>query len=83
MKKRGHVRTVFGLQLQHARQRAGFKSAEQFAHKLGMEPAAYRKYERGEASPTLETIVLICQELGCTPNFLLPAAAEGHAPRCL
>jgi transcriptional regulator with XRE-family HTH domain len=81
MSKRGDgILLVFGQQLKHARVRAGYKSAEQFAHKLGISPHCYRTYERGEASPNLETLTSLCEELGCTPNYLLPAAAEPRRP---
>jgi Predicted transcription factor, homolog of eukaryotic MBF1 len=69
---------VFGQVLKNARE-AKFKSAQQFAEQLGLEPHTYRKYERGEAEPNFETLTRICQELGITPNDLLPAA--GSNPR--
>jgi transcriptional regulator with XRE-family HTH domain len=72
---------VFGQQLKHARERAGYKSAEQFAHKIGIEPHTLRHWERGESAPNLETLTLLCEELGCTPNYLLPAAAEPRTSR--
>lgn len=55
---------------------AGYKSAQQFAHRLGSEPATYRKYERGESEPNLETLTRICEILDVTPNDLLPEASD-------
>ena len=65
----------FGKRLKKARKRK-FPSAAQFAYHLGMEPPAYRKYERGGASPNLETLTRIYEHLGVTPNDLLPEAAQ-------
>lgn len=70
------IMTTFGKQLKRAREAAGYQSAQQFAHVLGKEPHAYRKYERGQSQPDLETLVRICELLNITPNDLLPAAAE-------
>jgi hypothetical protein len=38
---------------------------------MGFDPHAYRKYERGEANPPLDTLVRICVDLEITPNDLL------------
>jgi DNA-binding XRE family transcriptional regulator len=67
----GMVMQIFATALKKARKRAGYKSAEQFAKKIEMHPAAYRHYERGASQPNLETLARICAELGCTPNDLL------------
>ena len=48
-----------------------YRSAQQFAEKMGFDPQAYRKYERGETNPPLDTFVRICADLGATPNDLL------------
>ena len=66
---------TFGKRLRAARKTAGFRSAERFAHHLGVEPHTYRHYERGEVQPTLTTLTRICQLLAVTPNDLLPLAA--------
>ncbi len=65
--------------MQIARLRAGYKSAQQFANKMGIEPHTYRKYERGDAEPNFETLTRICADLQITPNDLLPEAAH-HVP---
>jgi DNA-binding XRE family transcriptional regulator len=67
----GQVMQLFGVALKKARKRAGYRSAEQFAKKLELEPATYRTYERGESPPNLQTLTRICAELRCTPNDLL------------
>jgi transcriptional regulator with XRE-family HTH domain len=69
------IMKTFGKQLKAAREKAGFTSAQQFAHMLGLEPATYRKYERGGAEPNFETLTRICEQLSVTPDYLLPLAA--------
>lgn len=70
------IMRMFGQKLKAARERK-YRSAEQFANKLGLEPHTYRKYERGETEPNFEVLTRICEDLGITPNDLLPAAS-GH-----
>jgi transcriptional regulator with XRE-family HTH domain len=70
------IMIAFGKRLKAARERGGYRSAEKFAQVLGMESPAYRKYERGESPPNLETLTRICQLLRITPNYLLPDAAS-------
>jgi transcriptional regulator with XRE-family HTH domain len=66
---------VFSKRLKDARIKADYASAAQFAGVLGMEPHTYRKYERGQSEPNLETLTRICELLDVTPNYLLPVAA--------
>ena len=66
---------VFAKELRKARLRAGFRSAQGFAEKIGLEPHTYRKYERGNTHPNFEVLVRICENLGVTPNDLLPEVA--------
>ena len=74
---------TFSQRLKHARETAGYDSAQQFAGVLGMEPHAYRKYERGQSEPTLETIVRICELLSIDANYLLPLTAKGKSGKHL
>jgi transcriptional regulator with XRE-family HTH domain len=69
------IMKVFSQRLKDARERANYSSAARFAAVLGMEPHTYRKYERGESEPNLETLTRICELLEITPNYLLPMAA--------
>ena len=69
---------TFALNLRSARAREGYKSAQKFAEKMGIDPHTYRKYERGETEPGFETLTRICAELKITPNELLPQAAGKH-----
>lgn len=66
---------TFGQRLKEARESAGYKSAQQFAGVLDLEPHTYRKYERGEAEPNFDVLTRMCELLGITPNHLLPIAA--------
>lgn len=65
------IMRTFAENLKSARE-ASFRSAQQFAEVLGMEPHAYRKYERGQSEPNFDTFLRICELLGITPNDLLP-----------
>lgn len=66
------VKNEFGNRLKVYREAAGFESAQQFAIALGMEPHAYRTYERGHRHPPIERLLEICAKLNITPNDLLP-----------
>lgn len=70
------IMKTFGSKLRGARERAGYKSAQQFAGALGAEPHTYRHWERGEAEPDFEMLTRICELLDVTPNELLPLAAQ-------
>ena len=77
------IMKTFSRRLKEARERASYDSAAKFAAVLGMEPHTYRKYERGQSEPNLETLTRICELLEVTPNYLLPMAAgeaRGKAP---
>jgi transcriptional regulator with XRE-family HTH domain len=70
------IMKTFGARLKQARELAGYKSAQQFAGVLGIEPHTYRKYERGASEPNYDTLTRICELLEVTPNHLLPLAAS-------
>jgi transcriptional regulator with XRE-family HTH domain len=69
---------TFAQRLKAAREKAGYESAQGFAGVLGMEPHTYRKYERSQSEPTLETLVRICELLQVDANYLLPATSRKH-----
>lgn len=71
---------TFGKRLKTAREKAGYKSAQSFANVLGLEPPAYRKYERGASEPNFETLVRICELLSVNTDFLLPIKSETVRP---
>ncbi len=70
------IMKTFAKKLKAARKAGGYRSAEQFAHALGVVPHTYRHYERGFAQPNLTTLTRICQLLEIGPNDLLPLAAS-------
>ena len=70
------IMRTFAKRLKEARELAGYKSAASFAAALALEPHTYRKYERGDAEPNLETLTRMCHLLRVTPNHLLPLAAQ-------
>jgi transcriptional regulator with XRE-family HTH domain len=71
---------VFGKRLREARIKAGYKSAQQFAYALGIEPATYRFYERGQSQPNFEVLTRICELLEVGPQDLLPEADHARRP---
>ncbi len=70
------IRKMFGQRLKNARVAAGYPSAQQFAFALGMEPHAYRKYERGHAEPSFETLIRMCDLLKVNVSALLPTTVD-------
>lgn len=70
------IMKTFGTRLRQARERKGYKSAQQFAAILGLEPHTYRKYERGQSEANYETLTRMCELLDITPNDLFPSASK-------
>lgn len=70
------IMNTFGKRLKAARIAAGYSSAQQFAHVLGLEPHTYRKYERGQSEMNYDVLTRTCELLKVTPNDLLPIAAQ-------
>lgn len=68
------VMSTFAKKLGQAREKAGYRSMKEFAEALGVEPPAYRHWERGTAQPDLTTLTRICRLLDIEPNDLLPLA---------
>jgi len=89
------ILATFGKRLRKTRLQAGFRSAQKFAEHLGIEPPAYRHYERGAAQPSLKLLTRICVNLGVSTNYLLgypehpplvagsPESAPGDRPTTL
>jgi len=67
-----NVRRTFAQRLKLARPSAGFGSAAHAAEALNVEAAAYRKWERGDAMPSLGMLERICPLLDVGANYLLP-----------
>lgn len=66
------IMRTFAKRLKQAREAAGYASAQKLAARLGLDPHAYRKYERGDAEPNFETLLRICETLNVETNYLLP-----------
>lgn len=66
----------FGERLRAAREKAGYPDAKSFAEALGVEPPAYRYWERGGAQPDLVMVARICRLLNVDANYLLPSATR-------
>ncbi len=60
----------FALRLRAIREACGFATRRGFAQALGIDEAAYRKYERAESYPQPETLGRIRQLTGATADYL-------------
>ncbi|MEN3977189.1 helix-turn-helix transcriptional regulator [Emcibacter sp. SYSU 3D8] len=60
----------FAERLRLVREACGYASRRAFAQALGIEEAAYRKYERAESYPQPETLGRIRQLTGATVDYL-------------
>ena len=60
----------FAERLRIVREACGFTTRRGFAQALGVEEAAYRKYERAESYPQPETLGRIRQLTGATVDYL-------------
>jgi transcriptional regulator with XRE-family HTH domain len=67
----------FAERLRQVREACGFATARAFARTLGIEEAAYRRYERGESYPHPETLGRIRQLTGATIDYLYFGEAAG------
>lgn len=61
----------FQERLRHYREKAGYKSAKDFAAALGLGYTTYVAYENKEREPRYKTLCHICHLLNITPNDLL------------
>lgn len=61
---------MFSERLNQIRKERGF-TAQQMADKLQTGIRNYRKYESGDAKPTLEGLVMIADILGVSTDYLL------------
>ena len=61
-------RTEFGASLCLLRE---MKTQQEVAEKMGITQQQYSRYESGEALPSLEVFINICDVLGITPDRVL------------
>lgn len=66
----GVIMEGFGLRLENLREKAGY-SKKELSRLLDYTDNVYGHYERGERSPTLETIVKLAELLDTSPNELI------------
>lgn len=52
-------------------------SGEKFATEIGLKPAAYRRYERGELQPTLGTLAALRRVTGISLDYLIADEDQG------
>lgn len=69
--------TAFGDRLRFFREEQALTLAE-VASRAGMNLYSLSKLERGERSPTWETVVALAAALGVTPNDFLEKPPEGN-----
>ncbi len=67
----------FAERLRLVREACRYASRRAFAQALGIEEAAYRKYERGESYPQPETLGRIRQLTGATVDYLYFGDEDG------
>ena len=65
------VTKAFAMRLIAAREQVGYLVKADFARELGVEPPAYRKWERGEAEPGIADLAKIQQITGVSLDFLI------------
>lgn len=73
------TRRAFAKRLKALRTVAGYEEAQDFARALGILPGRYGRWERAEAEPSMEHIVLICNLLHVTPTYLLMGWSQEKA----
>lgn len=75
LSKRKKALKDFGERLRICRLAAGYATqlefVESFSNELGLELGAYKRYERGEASPDFYLLPEIAKKLGKSLDFLL------------
>ena len=71
------TRALFAGNLRRLRVERGFRSASEFARKLGIDQNRYTRYERAEVEPNLSVFLKICDTLQSSPNELLKPGRFG------
>lgn len=62
---------AFALRLRATRLECGYKDAAELARAIGVEPPAYRKWERGEAEPGIADLARIQRLTNVSLDFLI------------
>ncbi|WP_420875678.1 helix-turn-helix domain-containing protein [Prosthecomicrobium hirschii] len=64
------LRLEFGKRLRAVRHLRGFKTGDELANAIGIRPEAYRRYERGEAAPQIDTLESLRRVLCVSADWL-------------
>ena len=64
------LRQAFGRRLRAVRVLRGFKTGDELASAIGIRPEAYRRYERGEAAPQIDTLESMRRVLRVSADWL-------------
>jgi transcriptional regulator with XRE-family HTH domain len=62
---------VLGKNIKSVRKKKGIKQSE-LAHELGITVRTIQNYESGNREPNMETLMKICDILGCAPMDIIP-----------
>ena len=74
------LRQAFGRRLRAVRVLRGFKPGDELASAIGIRPEAYRRYERGEAAPQIDTLESLRRVLRVSADWLF-LWGRGHQGR--
>lgn len=69
----------FAKRLEAARVAAGFDTMQEFAGRIGVSPARYRRWEAAETEPPLHLLVKIKHEVGKSLDFLICGSDHNDA----
>ncbi len=62
---------AFAFRLAATRESANYETKAEFARAIGVEPPAYRKWERGGAEPGIADLIRIQKITGVSLDFLI------------
>ena len=63
--------------LREIRDVLGIKHAAELARMIGVRPGTYQNWENGSKQLDADTILMLSEKLGCTPNDILGHSEEG------
>lgn len=69
------VAAAVGLRLRQQRERRGM-SQHGLARRVGCDSTLINRYEAGRRVPSVPTVVVLAEALGCAPADLLPEGAQ-------
>lgn len=57
--------------LMEFRKRAGYRNRDEFAERIGVNRHTYKSWETGTTTMSIEQLVMVADELGCSTDALL------------